>query len=667
MQRLPPAFLIAVTMAQIPGCHLGRPTGAAAWCRLGGNAFARPWTQAAGPWLRMRASSPNHARGVAAKSGGDASPATTAAAAAPAVEPKLNHAGPPLPPASSFRRPARIADVLAFPETEGRAVEVLGWVRSARAQKSVAFLDVSDGSCASGVQVVVSAAAAPEAFARVSDGLTPTGAAVRVSGTLVAAKGKASQSKEVSATRIDVVGPCDASSYPLQKKRHSLAFLRTQLHLRPRTTTFAAVSRIRHTLFHATHGFFDAHGFTYVSTPLITQSDCEGAGEAFRLATDPATPSPGEGGEEGGEGAETLDAEALRDMVAAQGAAVRAAKDAAKARGEDPNAASRDAIATLLSLKDRLASVETAPSVGEEGKEGGGEFFGGPAYLTVSGQLNAEAFACAMRDVYTFGPTFRAENSNTPRHLAEFWMVEPELAFCDMDALLACAQAYVKHCLGAVLRENASDVAFLERRAANEAKETGAKEREKRFAFSASYLEGLAEGPWHRVSYTEAVRLLGDAVGRGDASFEFPVAWGSDLQTEHERYLAEVVFGGQPVFVTDYPAAIKAFYMRRNQGEGEGEGDRPTVAATDLLVPGVGELIGGSVREERLGVLEAAMVAKGLNPQEDLQWYQDLRRFGSVPHAGFGLGFERLVQLATGLDNIRDVIPFPRYPGHADV
>jgi len=516
----------------------------------------------------------------------------------------------------------------------------VGWVRSARAQKTIAFVDVSDGSCHSGVQVVVDKNNNQEAFEKISGGETSTGTSVKVRGVLVQGGGR-KQAVEIKASSLEVVGECSSSSYPLQKKKHSLEFLRDIAHLRARTNTISAMTRVRSTLTQATHEFFEQHGFLYVNTPIITKSDCEGAGEAFQIALSEEE-SEGEASQQQQQAtAEPVDVDKLKEEIAMQGVKVKEAKEEAKEKGENPNKYAKDEIGKLLSLKAQLSEAEET-SAGDKSGDQQKEFFGGPAFLTVSGQLEAEAFACAVRDVYTFGPTFRAENSNTSRHLAEFWMLEPELAFAGLDDIISCSQAYIKYCLEAVLKRNKEDVAFFDKFVS--------KGREQ-------LLVHLLETPWHRITYTEAVDELRKAVDGGKAKFEYPVEWGSDLQTEHERYLTEKIFGGSPVYVTDYPKDIKAFYMRLND-------DGKTVAATDLLVPGIGELIGGSAREERLSVLEANMEAHDL--LESLWWYRELRVYGTVPHAGFGLGFERLVQMVTGLENIRDVTPFPRYPGHAE-
>jgi len=441
-------------------------------------------------------------------------------------------------------------------------VTIRGWVRSIRDQKKFAFLVVNDGSCLSGLQVFVESTL--QSYEKVKSLLT--GSSVSVSGKLVHSIGRGQQ-YELQADDVHIYGTCDAS-YPLQKKRHSFEYLRRIAHLRPRTNTFGAVMRVRSMLAFATHCFFQENGFVYIHSPIITASDCEGAGEMFRVLTEPAK------------------------------------------------------------------------SLNNSGKEGTREFFGVPTFLTVSGQLSAEAYSCALRDVYTFGPAFRAEYSNTTRHLSEFWMVEPEMAFADLQADMTNAESYVKFVIRYVLEKCKEDMDFFDRFIENGL---------------TSRLHNYVEKPFIRISYTEAIEIL----KKSGKSFQFPVNWGEDLATEHERYLAEEYFD-HPVFVFNYPAGIKAFYMRNNDHD-----SGKTVAAMDLLVPRIGELIGGSEREERLEVLEQKLHELGLEA-ENYWWYLDLRRFGSVPHAGYGLGFERLVQFVTGMENIRDVIPFPRFPGSAE-
>lgn len=447
----------------------------------------------------------------------------------------------------------------------GKELEVKGWIRTVRNQKTFTFIEVNDGSTLSNFQVIVSAdlSGYESLLTKLS-----TGASVSVTGTVVASPA-AGQSVEMQAKEVLVIGECDPETYPLQKKRHSFEFLRSIAHLRPRTNTLGAVTRVRNALAFATHLFFQQKGFLYVHTPIITASDCEGAGQMFRVTT--------------------------LDLTA-------------------------------------------PPKTKEQQIDFSQDFFSRPAYLTVSGQLNGEIYACALSDIYTFGPTFRAENSNTSRHLAEFWMIEPEMAFADLKDNMDCAEEYLKFIFRYVLDHCQEDMEFF-----NKFVSPGVLER----------LENVVNSPFQRLSYTEAVVIL-EKCGK---TFEFPVKWGLDLQSEHERYLAEEHFK-KPVILTDYPKEIKAFYMRSNE-------DGKTVAAMDVLVPSIGEIIGGSQREERLDILKEKIEAIGLKP-EDYWWYLELRKYGSVPHSGFGAGFERLVQFTTGMENIRDVIPFPRYPGKAD-
>ncbi len=451
------------------------------------------------------------------------------------------------------------------PSLVGQEVAVNGWVKTVRNQKTFTFIELNDGSTLGNLQVIVNA----ETFDY--EKLLPklnTGTAVSIKGKVVESPGE-HQEIEVQAQEVKIIGPCDPETYPLQKKRHSFEFLRTIGHLRPRTNTIGAVARVRNALALATHLFFQGKGFLYVHTPIITASDCEGAGKMFKVTT--------------------LD-------------------------------------------------LEKPPRTPEGKVDYTQDFFQKPAYLTVSGQLNGEIYACALSDIYTFGPTFRAENSNTSRHLAEFWMIEPEMAFADLETDMECAEAYLKFVLNYLLQNCQEDMEFFEKFISN-----GLIER----------LKHIVETPFERASYTYVVRILEKA----NKPFEFPVKWGLDLQAEHERYLTEEFFN-KPVIITDYPKQIKAFYMRAND-------DEKTVAAMDVLVPKIGEIIGGSQREERLDVLERKIAEMGFH-KEDYWWYLELRKYGSVPHAGYGLGFERLVQFATGMENIRDVIPFPRFPGKAD-
>jgi asparaginyl-tRNA synthetase len=443
----------------------------------------------------------------------------------------------------------------------GQSVQVQGWVRTKRDSKAgFSFVAVHDGSSFDPIQAVIPATLTNY----MSEVLAlSTGCSVTIIGELTASEGRG-QAVEIQATSVEVHGWVDdPETYPIAKKRHTFEYLRSVAHLRPRTNTFGAITRVRTVLANAIHNYFFQNGFHWVNTPLITASDCEGAGELFRVST--------------------LD---------------------------------------LVNQKD--ASFED-------------DFFGKEAFLTVSGQLNVEAYCLAMSKVYTFGPTFRAENSNTSRHLAEFWMVEPEIAFSDLADNADLAEALLKHCLKAVLEHCQQDIDFFNERIDNTVR---------------SRLETVVQEPFERMTYSQAITIL-EASGK---KFDFPVSWGRDLQSEHERFLAETHVG-RPVVLLDYPKDIKAFYMRLND-------DEKTVAAMDVLAPGIGEIIGGSQREERLDVLDARIPDEPM--RESLWWYRDLRRYGTVPHAGFGLGFERLLNYVTGMDNIRDAIPFPRTPGHAD-
>jgi len=474
----------------------------------------------------------------------------------------------------------RVKTVDASPSDE--AVSIKGWVRTVRKQKTLAFVEVNDGSSLSGIQCVLLFDEIDESSKEEINKLT-TGCSVEVRGKIVESKGK--QAFELVSSNLRIVGECPSDTYPLAKKRHSLEYLRTIAHLRPRTNTVAAVARVRSTLAGAIHSFFQDSGFVYVQTPLITASDCEGAGEMFRVTT--------------------MD----------------------------------------------LDNVSSLPlQTDEDGKELDSvnyekDFFGKPAYLTVSGQLGGETHACALGDIYTFGPTFRAENSQTTRHLAEFNMVEPEMAFADLESAMNNAESMLKFVVSQTLEKCDEDLQFF-----NKFYDKGLKTR----------LEKLVSKPFVRVPYREAIKLLQEEIEKDPSKWQFPdVEFGTDLATEHERWLAEEKFGSC-VFVYNYPTSIKAFYMRDNE-EDNGE----TVNAMDLLVPGVGELVGGSQREDRLDILTKKMAQLDLEP-EDYWWYLDLRRFGSVPHAGYGLGFERLVCYVTGIENIREAIAFPRYPGNAE-
>ena len=459
----------------------------------------------------------------------------------------------------------KIAQIFADQERfGGQEVTVCGWARTIRDMKTFGFIELNDGSCFKNLQVVMDANSLAN-YKEIAG--QNVGAALSVTGTVVLTP-EAKQPLEIKAASIAVEGP-STPDYPLQKKRHTVEYLRTIQHLRPRTNLLSATFRVRSVAAYAIHTFFQSRGFVYVHTPIITASDCEGAGEMFRVTT--------------------LD----------------------------------------------LANVPKNPDGTVDYSQ---DFFGKSANLTVSGQLNAENFAMAFGDVYTFGPTFRAEKSNTTRHAAEFWMIEPEMAFCDLKGDMDVAEAMIKFIITTVLEQCPDEINFF-----NSFVDKGLKER----------LEHVASSDFGRVSYTEAVEIL----KKNNDKFDYKVDWGSDLQTEHERYLTEQVYK-KPVFVTDYPKDIKAFYMRLND-------DGKTVAAADCLVPGIGEIIGGSQREERLDVLENRIQELGMD-LKDYWWYLDLRRYGGCKHAGFGLGFERMVMYLTGVGNIRDVLPHPRTVGSAD-
>uniref|UniRef100_A0A1J3GT92 asparagine--tRNA ligase n=1 Tax=Noccaea caerulescens TaxID=107243 RepID=A0A1J3GT92_NOCCA len=540
----------------------------------------------------------------------------------------------------------RIQSILGRPDggagLAGQKVRIFGWVKTGREQGkgTFAFLEVNDGSCPANLQVMVDASVydLPK--------LVATGTCVTVDGLLkMPPEGKGTKQKiELSVEEVIHVGPVDPAKYPLPKTKLTLEKLREHLHLRPRTNTIQSVARIRHALSMATHNFFDERGFLYIQTPIITTSDCEGAGEMFqvttlinhteRVETDLINnPPPTE-----------ADIEAARLIVKERGEAVAQLK-AAKASKQEITAS----VAELTTAKASLANVEERSKLkpGLPKKEDGKidyaqDFFGREAFLTVSGQLQVETYACGLSSVYTFGPTFRAENSHTSRHLAEFWMVEPEIASADLEDDMNCAEAYVKYMCKYLLEKRYDDMEFMAKNF-----DGGCIDR----------LKLVASTPFGRLTYTKAIELLEEAVAQGK-KFENQVEWGIDLASEHERYLTEVVFQ-KPLIVYNYPKGIKAFYMRLND-------DGKTVAAMDVLVPKVGELIGGSQREERIDVILERMEEIGL-PTEPYEWYLDLRRYGTAKHAGFGLGLERMVLFATGIDNIRDVIPFPRYPGKADL
>ena len=450
---------------------------------------------------------------------------------------------------------------------EGQLINVRGWVRSRRGNKNVSFIALNDGSTIKNIQIVVDRAQFPE------ENLKPvtTGSCISATGHLVASQGSG-QAVEIQLTELEVYGTADPEQYPLQKKGLSMEYLRTIAHLRPRTNTFGAVFRIRHNMAMAIHQYFHEHGFFYFHTPIITASDCEGAGQMFQVTTK-----------------------------------------------------------NLYNLKKD-----------EEGKiDYSDDFFGKQTSLTVSGQLEGELAAMALGKIYTFGPTFRAENSNTPRHLAEFWMIEPEVAFIQKDELMDLEEDFIKYCVRWALEHCKDDLEFL-----NQFVDKGLIAR----------LESVIKTDFVRLTYTEGINILQEAVKNGK-KFEFPCTWGDDLASEHERYLVEEHFN-KPVIMSDYPKDIKAFYMKINE-------DDKTVQGTDVLFPQIGEIIGGSVREESLDKLNAEIERRDI-PMKDMWWYLDTRRFGAAPHAGFGLGFERLMLFVTGMQNIRDVIPFPRTPKTAE-
>ena len=460
----------------------------------------------------------------------------------------------------------RIVDLFAQ-KPIGEKVNVKGWVRTKRGNKQVAFIALNDGTTIKNIQVVVDLATANEEQMK----LITTGACLSVIGDLVASQG-GGQEIEIQCNEIEVYGTADPQTYPLQKKGHTMEYLREIAHLRPRTNTFGAVFRIRHNMAMAIHNFFHERGFFYFHTPLITASDCEGAGQMFQVTT--------------------------------------------------------------MNLYD-LKKDENGSIMYDN------DFFGRQASLTVSGQLEAELAAMALGAVYTFGPTFRAENSNTPRHLAEFWMIEPEVAFNEIEDNMELAEDFIKYCVRWALDNCADDLQFLNDMFDKEL---------------LSRLRSVIDVEFKRLTYTEGISILEEAVANGK-KFEFPIFWGADLAAEHERYLVEEYFK-RPVILTDYPKEIKSFYMKQNE-------DGKTVRAMDILFPKIGEIIGGSQREESYEKLAQRASEMGV-PEKDIWWYLDTRRFGTAPHSGFGLGFERLLLFVTGMSNIRDVIPFPRTPRNAE-
>ena len=463
----------------------------------------------------------------------------------------------------------KVKDLLKMPA--GADVLAKGWVRTKRGNKQIKFIALNDGSTINNIQVVADMSVFDEELMK----RITTGASLAVKGTLVESVGSG-QAVEIQAKEIEVLGECDPMRYPLQKKDTSLEYLRTVAHMRPRTNTFGAILRIRHAMAFAIHKFFNDKGFVYLNTPLITESDAEGAGDMFQVTT---------------------------------------------------------------------LNLENVPKKDNGKVDFSKDFFGKKTSLTVSGQLEGELGATAVGEIYTFGPTFRAENSNTPRHLAEFWMIEPEMAFYDINDNMVLAEEFVKYLVQYALDNCMDDLQFL-----NNKYDEGLIER----------LRSVLGIEFQRLTYTDAVEILEEAVRNG-VQFEFPVSWGTDFQSEHERYLVEKHFG-KPVILTDFPMAIKAFYMKQNEGCAPG---RETVRGMDVLFPKIGEIIGGSEREASLEKLEKRITDLGMS-RKNLEWYIDTRRFGTVPHSGFGLGFERLLLFVTGMANIRDVIPFPRTPKNAE-
>ena len=527
----------------------------------------------------------------------------------------------------------------------GETLTIGGWVKTGREADAgkILFLEVNDGSTPQSLQVVVSSEifSSSESEYSLAD-MRPTGTSVVIEGEIKlppeSAKG---QVIEMHATRVVQVGKCDANTYPIAKKKQTLEYLREKIHMRPRTNTIQSIARVRNALAFATHEFFNSNGFCYVHTPLITKSDCEGAGEMFQVTT-----LLGEcDGEDGKKYTKSSVEEAVVEEKRAETAAIETKIAEMKQEEKPSKSGLKEQNKKLEQAKKDLSELERKfRKVGGLQRNEDGtidyseDFFGEKTFLTVSGQLAVETYACALSNVYTFGPTFRAEDSYTTRHLAEFWMIEPELAFADLADDMQCAEDYVRHCCKHLLKTCRKDLEFFQKMYDKNCLER---------------VENVANNPFGRVSYTEAIEILKDAVETKKKEFVYPVEWGIDLATEHERYLAEEVYK-KPVVVYNYPKDIKAFYMRLNP-------DGKTVAAMDILVPKVGELVGGSQREERLDVLEQRMKDCGLE-LEEYSWYLDLRRFGSVTHSGFGLGFERLILFTTGMENIRDVVPFPRWP-----
>jgi len=524
---------------------------------------------------------------------------------------------------------------------EGKEVTVAGWVKKGRLQENntLLFLELNDGSTPKNFQVVVK-----QEIGDINS-MKATGGSVVATGVIKAHPDQAKYAGEfeLHATSVPFVGACNAKDYPLAKGRHPMEFLRTIAHLRARSNIISSVARVRNALAFATHRFFQENGFLYVHTPCITASDCEGAGEMFQVTTllnrvDPAKAS-GPAKEEAKAKVQTV-----MQTVDSVGNEVRTLKES----GGDKKAIKKK-VNELAAAKAQLIEAEKAANEGDIPRKLDGsvdyaeDFFGKASYLTVSGQLNVETYAVGLSSVYTFGPTFRAEDSHTTRHLAEFWMIEPEIAFADIWDDMRCAEDYVRYCCQYLLDHCREDMEFFQEFVDDKCIER---------------VESVIETPFHRISYTEAIETLKKAVAAGH-KFEddAELVWGMDMGSEHERYLCEQVFK-KPTIVYNYPKDIKSFYMKLND-------DNETVAAMDILVPKVGELVGGSEREYRMDVLDRRMQELKLDPA-DYSWYLDLRRYGTCVHSGFGLGFERLILFTTGIENIRDVIPFPRYPGHAE-
>ncbi|OIT04455.1 PREDICTED: asparagine--tRNA ligase, cytoplasmic 1-like [Nicotiana attenuata] len=560
---------------------------------------------------------------------------------------------------AQFSQRVPVRSILGRPDggagLAGKVVKIGGWVKTGREQGkgSFAFLEVNDGSCPANLQVIVDSA-----VYKLGD-LVPTGTCVHVEGELKLPPEGAKQKVELRVQKVLSVGTVDAGKYPLPKTKLTLEFLRDVVHLRPRTNTISAVARIRNALAYATHTFFQKNGFLYIHTPIITTSDCEGAGEMFQVTTLISEAEKLEKELKENPAPSDSDIKVVEQLVKEKGEAVarlkadKASTEKAGSNIADINKQISAAVGDLTRAKENLLKLQERFKLGERVKCSAGipkkdgnidyadDFFARQAFLTVSGQLQVETYACALSSVYTFGPTFRAEQSHTSRHLAEFWMVEPEIAFADLKDDMNCAEAYVKFLCQWLLDHCLDDMEFITKFI-----DKGALGR----------LRMVTSSKFHRLTYTEAIVILEEA--SKTKTFENKVEWGIDLASEHERYLTEEHFKS-PVIVFNYPKGIKAFYMKVNE-------DNKTVAAMDLLVPKVGELIGGSQREEDYEVLRSRISNMGL-PLEPYEWYLDLRRYGTVKHSGFGLGFERMILFATGMENIRDVIPFPRYPGRADL